>query len=519
MGRFVGTISTRSGGQESGFTRAKIFSTPGTTTWAIPSTTTKIKVFVIGAGTNYNQMIHCSQSNNCLSGQTSLGCCYCLNFIGHAMGAGGGYAEKTLVNPNGTASITVGAKAGSVGGTPTNSQFTLGSTSVTAYSATHVNSAWSCVNNTTARDSTYDNDISYGFKFPICGYQNCLTGYWQRPGYGVGGDINRDGGAGVVIPEFRNDSAIYPSSYPTLGGGASGATIWCTCSLNYVDTSFGYVCYSCAFMICAGSAGGGSALACGLNPYVGTILYPGTETQRRNLPTAGSLDGPLLAGTAQSSGGGTINCTTIQCNTYSYNYSYGWTGYWCMCSRLCTSATGGGGSSPATITYDPAFKKYSSKPTGIGASSGLSDKAGVQAKPEAFTVTPINDGIPSGGGGGSPLQVCICSNSSALGDCQCWLNARICNCSFCPCYCFFAAGGGASTPPPYYDVTYIQTETAFAEVSGGVLNTNNLLDDNGNNLPNIRYGQGAGTTAATYGGGGNRTQAGGDGLVVVMYNI
>ena len=512
MSRFLGTVSTRLGAVSGGFTKAKVFSTPGSTTWQVPSSANKLKVFVIGAGSDYNAMSFCNQSNNCNSGVTSLGCCYCMNYIGHAMGAGGGYAEKTLsTNLNGTATIVVGSKAASIGDAPTNSVFSLNGQTITGTSATQINAAWSCTDGTTARDSTYDMETSLGFAVPVCGYQNCITGYWQVPGTGTGGDVNRTGGAGVVIPEFRYDSAIFPSSAPSYGSGGGGS--WNVYSCNRVLSTFGFTCYCCCFTINPGGSSG-SAAVCGITPKAGTILFPGTAEQRPVLQTAGSTCGPLNQGTAQS-GGGSLNCTVIECSASSYSFYYGGRGCWCMCAMYGGSA---GGSSNATITYDPSFRKYSSKPTGLGATSGTSEKNGQKAKPEAFTVTPIFDGVPSSGGSGSTLCFTPCSyNGNSVGDCQCWLNARICNCNFCPQLCFFVGGGGSLTPPPYYDITYIQTETSLAELSGSVLQLNNLTDENGNNLANIKYGAGAGNIAATYGGGGNRTQPAGNGLVVVMY--
>ena len=505
MSRFLGTVSTRLGAVSAGFTKAKVFSTPGSTTWDVPSSATKLKVFVIGAGSDYNAMSFCHNSNNCNSGVASLGCCYCLNFIGHAMGAGGGYAEKTIAsNLSGTATIVVGQKAASIGGVPTNSVFSLNGNVVTGGSATQVDAAWNCTNNSTARDATNDMEVSLGFQIPVCGYQNTITGYWQKPGQGSGGDVNRTGGAGIVIPEFRYDSAIFPTTSPNA---PSGGGLWCVYSCSLIDSTFGSNCYCCYFSICP-STSGGSSVQCGISPKIGTIQFPGTAEQRTSLQTPGSLNGPLTASTTVSGGGASV----VQCTVSSYDYYYGGRGCWCMCAVPC----GGGATGTATITYDPSFKKYSNKPTGLGGGGALSERNGKAAKPETFTITPIFDGV-SGGGGGSSVTLQPCSSSGYfLCDCQCWLNGRICNCSFCPTLTF-GPQSGAFTPPPYYDITYIQTETSLAEISGGVLPLASLTDENGNNIPNIKYGAGAGNVPALYGGGGNRLQPAGNGLVVVMY--
>ena len=58
MARFLGSASGRTAGSSAatgGFTKAKVFSTAGTTTFTIPNDATKAKAFVVGAGSSLGQ--------------------------------------------------------------------------------------------------------------------------------------------------------------------------------------------------------------------------------------------------------------------------------------------------------------------------------------------------------------------------------------------------------------------------------------------------------------------------------
>ena len=521
MARFVGTSINRTLGVSAvgGFTKAEVFTTPGTTTWAVPSDAKKLKVFVIGAGSDYTAMTHCYASTNCNSGVASLGCNYCLTFTGHAPGAGGGFAEKLITSPIGTATVTVGQKGATEATAPTDSSFCLpgNSVSITAYSARKVAVNWACTGNSTARDNTYDLPTSIGFQLPICGYINCISGYWQQPGTATGGDINRTGGSSIIIPEFLCDSNIRPDSYQTVTPNVT----------------------------------------CGLACTQGTIFFPGTGSQRQNLQTAGAkCVGGTGTGVTATSGGVPVG-TTICCYVQpGYDFYYGGRGCWTTCAVAVSGAAGVTAGGTLSISYDPSFKKFSNTPIGLGASSGLSEGNGQKAKPEAFTVTPIFDGgnsanLASGSSGnvwcvntrdiwdstfGSSCYCCcytltlpegyLCSGDAPnrIGSCACFWCARGCNCTCTggssPAMCFpnvSAGGSGSWAAQPYYDITYIQTETSLSELTGESLELSALTNSSGVGLSNFRYGSGAGSSAATYGGGGNRCYPGGNGAVVVLY--
>ena len=520
MARFVGTAINRTLGVSAagGFTKAEVFTTPGTTTWAVPSDAKKLKVFVIGAGSDYTAMTHCYASTNCNSGVASLGCNYCLTFTGHAPGAGGGFAEKLITNPIGTATVTVGQKGATEAAAPTDSSFCLpgNSVSITAYSARKIPVNWACTGNSTARDNTYDLPTSIGFQLPICGYINCISGYWQQPGTATGGDVNRTGGSSIIIPEFLCDSNIRPDSYQSVS----------------------------------------PTVTCGLACTQGTMFFPGTGSQRTNLQTAGAkCVGGTGTAVSAASGGVSPGYSLICAVDVGYNFYYGGRGCWCTCAVAVSGAGQTTVSGTLSISYDPSFKKFSNTPIGLGASSGLSESDGHKAKPEAFTVTPIFDGgstaNTSAGAGNNTWCLCvrdiisstfgsscyscvytisipegpICQSnaSSKLGSCGCFWCATACNCTctggYTPAMCFPAIGGGGSgwTAQPYYDITYIQTETSLSELTGESLELSGLTNAAGVGLSNFRYGSGAGSSAATYGGGGNRCYPAGNGAVVVLY--
>ena len=76
MARFLGTAAGRSAGGGGGgglFTKAKVFTTPGTSTFDVPGNASTVKVFVVGAGSCYRPGTYCFHSENCCSGlQLSL---------------------------------------------------------------------------------------------------------------------------------------------------------------------------------------------------------------------------------------------------------------------------------------------------------------------------------------------------------------------------------------------------------------------------------------------------------------
>lgn len=530
MARFLGTAAGRTAGAstiEASFTRAAVFSTPGTTTFQVPPDAKKAKVFVIGAGSNYRSGTYCFLSDNCCSGVDFPRLCYCTCFVGHLTGAGGGYAEKTY--DSGIAGKTLTINVGSVGGLSASSVAVSGYTTVNATNATDTVHSWACTGNSSARDNSVDNPVAFNFQLPRCGYANFISGYYNYGGCASGGDINRTGGRGVLIPEFLYDGYLDGVSCSTGSGGFSGNTssCWfnpnnlCNCMLGYHYT-FGSYCgfnngwsgqYSCScWQLCAA----------------------------------------------------TVNlCSCIfNCNRYSSRFSFAGR-YSTKCSCNISGEVEGG---PGGVNFPGSgdISMVKDKPIGIGAQSGNSSDAGKRGASEQM-VTSVTYGLDrsSSGSGSCCLQVqyshysqgydysfggtqfsCFCVNYYP----GCFSNCYSMKGTQTDQWCYRCAGTGWTyvfgtnfsgtahclcTPygivncsganvsdcrNRFFNIGYVNDRSSIINESWEIpLST--LIRNNATNVNDIRYGNGATfDSAAGYGGGGNRLNpTGGQGLVVVVY--
>tara|TARA_B100001029_G_scaffold163512_1_gene153664 strand:+ start:332 stop:2074 length:1743 start_codon:yes stop_codon:yes gene_type:complete len=579
MARFLGTAAGRASGGGAGgglFTKAKVFDTAGTTTFDVPSNASNVKVYVVGAGSNYRSGTYCFNSDNCCSGVNFPRRYYNACFTGHLTGAGGGYAERTYTKADDQISgkqLTI--NVGSQGGLTSSGVDGTGLTAVSAENASDTTYTWSCTNNSTARDNSSDNEIEGGFYLPVCGYQNSFNGYVNYGGTATGGEINRTGGKGKIIPEFLYDASLDAYSVDISGGGGGGggstntSSCWvnpcicCMCWRGY-HTVFGSHCwwqywccanctcyYLCTFInnLCTnpgGSSGGG-----GTPRRDVTFYYRGKDTQE------GDYDSwTENYGTCSYSQG-----TTGAPRNAPEGQSYGWTG-----------------DQPDEIMAHVV-------PKGIGASSGYSSSNGHDGRSEGILadVTPYNttnkvseDGgnaASGGGGGGAEITMacswmgggydyvfgtftynCGCyryfpgqhSNGGAEASCGNGANPQYCyhcmgfgwnyvfgSCQSQGAQCWTMpfgdtslGGGGASYSDgpdcvykTCYNISYLH-DTEAGKVDSYHIPLSNLLNhDTGKNQHDIEFGRGATLDkAAAPGGGGNREfTSGGNGLVVVVY--
>ena len=541
MGRFVGNSALAPVGSVADvFTKAEVFSTPGTTSWTVPTGTTTAKVFVIGAGSCYRTTQFCFNATGCCSGVVTPICNYCMNFVGHLPGAGGGYAEKTITGLTSGAVMTINV------GSPTGlsaSSISIGSTTVTANNATETVVNVSCTNQSTARDTTLDNCVSVGFKIPRCGYQNCIVGYFNAGGTATGGDVNRTGGRGVFIPYFCQDSCL---DYSTTTVGATvtlpppftlrGCTQW-QCTNSGYDYSFGGIRYNCNCFVGNYTAQTKCNCCCGATWCVNATCIC--------LLTYHTTFGPQCAGPGSGNGYQWWNCcvcrtlaesTTLGISNPSVVYGgtsltavqpkylfAGATGRDC-CSVLgrdpnVTAADGNTGMAIETV------------PVGIGASAGRSEGNGTDATSEQI----IGNTSASFGAGSGPA-------STTLGTC--WGTSSIICCfqygqdnfnfvfgtsssnypwqgMMQPGIGEVAAGGGgggAANRQTCFSLSFYKDQSLYSPQNSSVIDLSLLKSAAGTNVNSVLYGHGAGINAAGPGGGGNRLNtAGGNGIVVVIY--
>lgn len=500
MGRFI-SGSSASGSTEASYSRAEVYNTPGTTSWTVPAGVNKAKVFVIGAGSNYRTTEFCFESTSCCSGVAVPGSTYCLNFVGHLTGAGGGYAEKTLsdIAPGQTMTINVGSSGGL-----TASSISIGGTTVTANNATESSVSWNCVSNAIARDNSNDNKVSLGFDLPVCGYRNCINGYFNSGGTATGGDINRTGGDGVFIPYFREDAKVDGSLTATGSGASGGGLEGCTCTYwqaSGYDYTFGGTRYNCvctiAYLKPANSTLNGGTCGC--------CFYWGGES---NYP-----------------------CLCL----YTYHNVFGSTCYYnmpwanCICERMCNGvylcSSSGGGATSSGVTniaksagggaggqmYPSGYDNFAvtNCPVGIGAEAGASHSNGHDGVSDVQIMAPEVGATT--GGGESNTVVCYVGFSqdhfsfiygnSACGACAAMENLY---------------GGGSAL---YYALGYSKDTDSLKPSHTSVVPLSTLKARNGGNVTDFEYGYGATSKqAAGAGGGGNRLYpTGGSGAVIVVY--
>lgn len=495
MGRFIsgGTVT------DFGYTKAAVYTTPGTTTWEVPAGINKVKVFVIGAGSCYRTTEFCFNSSSCCSGVATPGSNYCLNFVGHLTGAGGGYAEKTIdgVSPGSTMTVNVGSTGGL-----TASSVVLGTTTVTANNASEQSISWNCTSNSTARDSSNDNEVSLGFDLPTCGYINCINGYFNSGGTSTGGDINRSGGDGVFIPFFREDSNIDGSLQIQTSSGSGGALAGCTCTNTY------YQGYDYSF--------GGRRRSC-----VCTIAY---------LEPAQSLNSGTCGCCFYWGGNSNYNCLCY----IGYHYTFGQTMYsrlnWqcCTCQRLCSSVylcacggSGGGGgttilastgSSPSYPYGDDNFA-VNACPVGIGAESGSSSNDGYKGVSDV-QVMNIGGSAASSGGSVDVGANTVCYTGFGQDH---WTFYFGSNQSNWPCAGWQNLISAASASG--LTLGYSKDVDSHRASSNNVIPLSTLTDEDGANIGDFKFGYGATSKeGAGAGGGGNRLYPnGGSGAVVIVY--
>lgn len=666
MARFLGTVNTRLGSVDSGFTKAAVFTSPGTTSFTLPGSATKAKVIVVGAGSNYRQGTYCAASQCCYSGVSFPRQCYTFQFKGHLTGAGGGYAEKlytavggsaltvqvaspsitdisaniinssnvitgisgnysyaiapnstitaaelpvgtfinrvanvsvtavgnitvgsstisfnagtdmanifpgatitgpglfatgnatitavnngsltatlnqspVVVNNNGTYSINSVTLYLSNAATSTNSTSTAniagvsistvsgsGITPVSASSGTDAPLVKTCTNSTSAMDNSLWNPINIGFELPVCGYTICYNGHYNVGGTGSGGDVNRTGGVGVLMPDFTADS-IFDGAL--AGGGGSGTytctgytynpQINCACAWAY-HTVFGTPCggfpngccsaqQGCAcYYMCAGSIAPNCKLVISGATSDTQYKFVSTSTAKSSLMTTSSLtnsntaklyarDMPFgfggQAGTDISDGTRGTSYSAIQALTTSstsgsdlpasgggcqftgydyrvgYDYSFGGNQYLCMCMNV----SGGCASSRPAVC-------------GYCACSGVWTT-------EAICV------------GNTGYNYVFGSQSSAT---LCYLLPRQCP----------TATVGAVTPVPV-TVSYDMETPNRIMGNKRLINLNTYTDASGTPLQNLEYSTGAGASKPAAGGGGNPVwPVGGSGAVIILY--
>jgi hypothetical protein len=506
MGRFVATTTTTTA-----YTRAEVFSTPGTSSWTVPAGVTKAKVFVIGAGSCYRVNTMCFQGLGCYSGNSVPICNYCLTFQGHLPGAGGAYAEKTLTDiyPSQVMTINVGSPTGLSA-----SSISIGSNTVTAGNGTETAVSWNCTNNTTARVATSDNPFTLGFPFPTCGYYNYISGYWNSGGTASGGDINRSGGRGTIAPYFCQNSCMdVACSAGSSGVCLRGCTTW-ACNNSGYDYSFGGTRYNC-------NCFNGRLCPCNNNNcYCGSSFY---------------VDQNCI-------------CLITYHNVFGGQcyYFMPWTS--CVCQAACNNgmslcvsnagAAGGPGfhkyffagcaqrASTGTFGNDPQEPStpYSTNveavPAGIGAESGRSDGPGLNGLSEVQITQSSGSYTASSGGStcyGTGTVLC-CKNfnqdhfSFYFGS----------NLSQFPWVGFMdignSGGSAGASSIKCYNIGFNRDASLYRPTNPGVLPLSQYKSSTGSSVADIKYGYGATINPAGYGGGGNRLNpGGGGGLVVVVY--
>jgi len=477
MARFLGTAAGRTAGAstiEASFTRAKVFSTPGTTTFQVPPDAKKAKVYVIGAGSNYRTGTYCFLSDNCCSGVEFPRSCYCVCFVGHLTGAGGGYAEKTY--DSGIAGKTLTINVGSVGGLSASSVAASGYTTVSATNATDTVHSWN--------------------------------------------------GRGVLIPEFLYDGYLDGVGCVAGGAGFGGNTssCWfnpnmqCQCILGYHYT-FGNYCgfnngwsnqYSCAcWGLCAGTSNlcGCVAQCCrassrfsfagrystkcscnmggeveggplgnnmgdnamvkdrpiGIGAQSGNSADSGKRGSSEQIVTETSLS---LNRSTSSSGS---CCLQVSYSHYSqgYDYSFGGTQFSCYCS----------------VYYPGCFSNcYAFKGT----------------RTDAWCYRCIGTGWT------------YVFGTNFSGTAHCWCSPYgLVNCSGSECI---------DCRNRFMNIGFVNDRSSIMNESWEIP-ISNMISDTGQNTNDIKYGNGATIdSSAGYGGGGNRSyQTGGQGLVVVIY--
>lgn len=539
MARFLGSVTGRTGGSSAsagGLTKAKVFSGVGVTTFDIPNDVTKAKVFVIGAGSSYRSGTYCFNSSNCLSGVDYPKSCYSACFTGHLTGAGGGYSEKTYGSDIAGKTLTI--NVGSIGGLSASSVAVTGYTTVTGSNATESAYTWACTDNSTARDASNDNLIPLGFKLPICGYNNNFSGYYNKGGISTGGDVNRTGGRGVLIPEFLYDSYFDGITCCPTVAGATGLTGGSSCWVNPTIT--------CSCMFAYHTTFGGSCYATAWSGSTCTCYYLCT----------------LISGLQHCTSGGTA---TPYSSRFSFTGRNSKSASTSTCMFLGAETTG-----MNSYTNNAATQFIKDTPIGVGAQSGNSSNNGKNGHSELTLVDATYSNccqtIAAAGGAGNLICInynhvangydysfggtqysCYCNSyfpgchssttcrasgtpSNYCYSCMGWTYTYVFGTSqsatahcFCMPYavssCCSGGGGGCCCINRCYNMGFVNDSSLISPSTSYSIPLSTLVSDTNTNINDVSYGQGAGiTTSASFGAGGNRLYpAGNSGIVVVIY--
>ena len=331
-------------------------------------------------------------------------------------GAGGGYAEKTWTSKDdqiGGKQLTV--IVGSPGGQSSSSVDGAGLNAVTATNATESAYTWACTSNSTARDNTNDNPIFGGFKLPTCGYQNNFNGYNNDGGSASGGDINRTGGEGELIPEFLYDAKLDAYSTDTGGGSSSGTTSTSSC---WVSPSICCMCWR-AYHQVFGSHCYWQAWCCDnctcyyLCSNISSMCYciPGGGSNPARAEVQIQYRGKAAGGVGSC--GGWCNAS----NTFEETFNDGGRKFPDSCGPVGIPPIAPGNNTMPDASLED--ETWHTVPIGMGAQSGYSAGNGAAGRTEGIIadVTPRNDqkGDASGSSGSaSEMQVTCGWNSSCL---------------------------------------------------------------------------------------------------------
>lgn len=517
MGRYVTSSATATA-----YTTAAVLSTPGSTTLTIPAGITQAKIIAIGAGSCYRETAFCFGSTGCYSGVAAPRCDYCLTGIFGLPGAGGGYSESTVsVYPGQVLNINVG----SIGGLSASS-VVAGSTTITAYNATESSVSWNCTSNSSARSSSLDNPVQQGWTLPVCGYCNSISGYFNAGGTATGGDINRTGGKGILIPYYCYNSCMDACITGSGAGGASGGgfstcmrgcTAW-QCQNSGYDYSFGGTRYNCnctngtyyAQNRCNGYCGGNICASMGCmclmtyhSTFGGQCYY--------NMGWASCLCQTLWS-----------NTTLCVGNYTCYNQSAGAAVRYLFAGQAQRSSTGAFANDPLESLSEQFSMNAESKAIGIGAESGRSEGNGLNAMSEVQTQIFSGSSGVSGSGtdmgcyGPGTLICCIGYNQDHFTFIFGTAISQYPWSGFCALG--IAGTGAQATSYKCFTMGYVKDSSLQRPTNGAVIPLSQYKSTTGGTVADIKYGYGATLNTPGYGGGGNRVNtAGGGGVVVVIY--
>jgi hypothetical protein len=399
--------------------------------------------------------------------------------------------------------------------------------SVTATNATEVPLAYTCTSAVTARDGSFDVRTSVGFKLPVCGYQICYNAFNNIPGCGVGGDFNAIGGAGVLVPEFVSETNTFDATIQAATGSSVACAGWSTPYITcHVVTSYHTVygsvccynqfpqCYPCNCtcpFVCNDMINYASP-----STSLANYIFLGSTNSKRDqmaITTFGnnnpknnfSQDKPIGVGASAGTNAGTGRKASSPDTTMNTN--------WGVCGNATTMPSAGGGGILGNPSGTFATQTYG----GQGGYDYVFGGTNYTCYCLCMNMGCVYGTVACGG--------TLLGNSQATSYC-CKLGCNgfqnvFGSLSYSCWFCFpYSPSGGSGT-------TTINKCLAFTyepeKINGTTLRTANIdtalvTDENGVSLKKFEYGQGAASSPATVGGGGNRWYpAGGAGAVVVMW--